>query len=375
MGQHKHDAPTGTPYAAYQAPDFSSAPLVNAPLARFLPAPQDGVAPEGFHTTSNFPEYVHLAASDWRLLTESRMDCMVVQQGDALEVMEARRLRRGQMILLGRSEEGEEGVYLHPYGFEAPEVAPDKFIFRTRGTRETPFSASYDWLYELLRYERKHGFITWVGGPAIAFDTDSRDSLRELIESGYCQALLAGNALATHDLEAGRFGTGLGQDIYNRKLHPRGHYHHLDMINAVRAAGSIEAALVENPQKRPGIFSALVKKKIPFVLAGSIRDDGPLPDVIANVYEAQDAMRVYARQATTVIAMATQLHSIAFANQLPSYRVLKDGSVRPVFFIVVDTTEFSVDKLANRGSGQAHAFLTNAQDFLSNLRRNLGDEK
>lgn len=372
MGQQKSDAPTGGLFKSYQAPDFESEVLKNAPIALFSDAPHDGVAPEGFHTTSNYPEYVRLAADDWRLLTQSRMDCMVVKTDDQLTVVEARRLKKGQSILLGRSEAGEEGIFVHPFGFEPPEVAPDKFIFRTRGTRETPFSASYDWLYELLRYEKENGFVVWVGGPAISFDSDSRQSLRELIQGGYCQALLAGNALATHDLEAGHFGTGLGQDIYSRKLHPRGHYHHLDMINAVRAAGSIEAALEKFPQTRPGIMAALVEKKVPFVLAGSIRDDGPLPEVMANVYQAQDAMRVYARQATTVIAMATQLHSIAFANQLPSYRVLKDGSVRPVFLIVVDTTEFSVDKLANRGSGQAHAFLTNAQDFLTNLRRNLG---
>ncbi len=371
MGQKLERDEQELPWTAFQEPDFDAATLRQAALARFAAAPADGVAPEGFHTTSNFPEFIHLSQGRWALLPKSRMDCMVVKRLDSLEVVEARRLRKGDQVLLGRSEDGQEGVLLHPYGFETPEALPDKFIFRTRGTRETPFSASYDWLYRLLRYEREHGFIAWVGGPALAFDSDSRQSLRSLIQHGFCHALLAGNALATHDLEAGHFGTGLGQDIYDRTLHAGGHYHHLDMINAVRPAGSIQSYLAEVPQKQPGIMSALIEQEIPFVLAGSIRDDGPLPEVMADVYQAQDAMRVHARQATTVIALATQLHSIAFANQLPGYRILPDGQVRPVYLVVVDITEFSVDKLANRGSGQAHAFLTNAQDFLTHLRRNL----
>ncbi|MEJ2134623.1 MAG: hypothetical protein P8X86_05185, partial [Desulfofustis sp.] len=104
---------------------------------------------------------------------------------------------------------------------------------------------------------------------------------------------------------------------------------------------------------------------------GSIRDDGPLPGVAGNAYEAQDQMRSHARRATTVIAMATQLHSIAFGNMTPSYKVNPDGSVRPVFYFIVDMSEFSADKLANRGSAQAQAILTNAQDFIVNLWNNL----
>jgi hypothetical protein len=110
---------------------------------------------------------------------------------------------------------------------------------------------------------------------------------------------------------------------------------------------------------------------VPVVLAGSIRDDGPLPEVVTDSCAAQDAMRLHARRATTVIALATQLHAIAVGNMVPSYRVMADGSVRPVFFCIVDMTEFGVDKLANRGSAQAIPLLTNAQDFLVNLRHGL----
>ena len=124
---------------------------------------------------------------------------------------------------------------------------------------------------------------------------------------------MAGNALATHDLEASRFGTGLGQDIYNQHLVPLGHYNHLDVISAVRAAGSI-SSYIHQEKVTEGIIYACEKHQVPYVLAGSIRDDGPLPGVIGNAYDAQDRMREHARQATTVIAMATQLHSIAFGD-------------------------------------------------------------
>ena len=126
-----------------------------------------------------------------------------------------------------------------------------------------------------------------------------------------------------------------------------------------------------NAGSKDGIIYACEKQRVPYVLAGSIRDDGPLPEVVSDVYQAQDAMRVHARKATTVVALATQLHSIAFGNMVPSYRVMEDGNVRPVFFYIVDMTEFSADKLANRGSAQAVAILTNAQDFTVNLWNNL----
>jgi hypothetical protein len=209
-----------------------------------------------------------------------------------------------------------------------------------------------------------------VLGPAVSFDKDSRQAMQGLIDSGYCHGLMAGNALATHDLEASRFGTGLGQDIYSQQLVPLGHYNHLDVIGEVRAAGSIGAYIAQTGIKE-GIMYGCESRSIPYVLAGSIRDDGPLPGVYANAYEAQDAMRDHARQATTVICMATQLHSIAFGNMTPSYRVEPDGNVRPVFFFIIDMSEFSADKLANRGSAQAQAILTNAQDFIVNLWNNL----
>lgn len=356
----------------YIPPDFSSPELAGAPAVKLEPAPMDGVAPDNFHGTSNHPEYLHLGGEKWLLVPESRMDAVLVLRDETVEAVEQRRLKKGDPVVVGRTENGEEGIFIHPSGFAAPPEASvgEKFSFRTRGTRETPFSRSYDELYRVLRHDRDHGHIVWVLGPAVAFDKDSRNAMQGLIENGYCHGLLAGNALATHDLEAALFRTGLGQDIYTQVLAPHGHYNHLELINQVRLHGSIPRA-IDALGLKDGIIWACEKKGVPYVLAGSIRDDGPLPEVLTDVCRAQDAMRVHARQATTVIALATQLHSIAFGNMVPGYKVLPDGDVRPVFFYIVDMTEFSADKLANRGSAQAVAILTNAQDFMVNLWNNL----
>lgn len=355
----------------YNPPDFRRPKLAASPPAKIAPAPADGVLPANFHATSNHPEYVHLGGGEWILAPESRMDCVLVLRGRELEVVEPRRVRKGDPVVLGRTENGEDGVYLHIGGFlNLAEPFADKFSFRSRGTRETPFSRSYDELYQVLHHDRDHGYIVWVLGPAVAFDMDCRNAMQGLIEAGYCHALLAGNALATHDLEAARFRTGLGQNIYTQAVMPLGHYNHLDIINETRLRGGIPRVIAEL-ELEDGIMYACVKRQIPYVLAGSIRDDGPLPEVIPDAYQAQDAMRAHARKATTVVAVATQLHSIAFGNMVPSYQVGKDGTVRPVYFYVVDMTEFSVDKLANRGSAQAVGLLTNAQDFVVNLWNHL----
>lgn len=300
----------------YVPPLLDSGPLSSAPSARFAPCVSPGVAPAGFHATSNHPEYFRRDGK-WQLLAQSRMDAVVVLEAGELLAVEARRLVPGQQVCLGRSDNGEEGILVHTNGFEVATAQQDKFAFRARGTRESPFSASYDMLYERLRFEREHGQIVWVAGPAVVFDKDSRDSFAALIDAGYVHALLAGNAVCTHDLEAGYFGTGLGQDIYHQGLVPGGHYHHLDVLNLVRAAGSIKAGLSALGVS-DGVTAALERNQVPYVLAGSIRDDGPLPGVVADVYAAQERMREHVSTATSVIALATQLHSIAVGNMLPN---------------------------------------------------------
>ena len=299
------------------------------------------------------------------------MDGVVVRAPDgALVVKEFHHLQQGEPVALGRGENGEEGIYVHTEAFTEPRPVLEKFAFRTRLSRETSFSIDYDELYELLSYERENGFILWVAGPAAVFDRDSRNSLVSLIHRGYVHGLLAGNALAVHDLEGALFQTALGQEIYAKSPVHLGHYHHLDTLNLVRRAGSMAQAMAAG-LIQDGVMHALWQQQVPYVLAGSIRDDGPLPEVVTDVLPAQDAMRALTKRATTVIAVATQLHSIAVGNMIPGYHVLPGGAVRPVYFYVVDMSEFAADKLTNRGSLAARGILTNAQDFLVILERGL----
>ena len=355
----------------YTPPDFTEARFKRCPLVTFEKVNAAGIAPENYHATSIYPEYLQIRKGDWELLTESRMDCVIVLKGDqSLEAREFRRLEVGDLVACGRGESGEDGIFVHTEGFEFPEHVMGKFSFRTHLTRETSFSIDYDELYALLEYERKNGFILWVLGPAVAFDRDARDAFSGLVKGGFVHALLAGNALAVHDIEGALFGTALGQDIYSKERMPLGHYQHLDAINRVKATGSIEEA-VRQKLVQHGIMRALITNRVPFVLAGSIRDDGPLPEVIADAYQAQDAMRAFARRATTVIAMATQLHAIATGNMVPSYQVLGKNKVRPVYFYTVDMSEFAVSKLLNRGSLTARSIITNVQDFVVTVERGL----
>ncbi len=353
----------------YQPPDFLDPRLSGAPDARLEPVLRPGVAPDGFHAMTIFPEYFRIRGR-WVLAEESRMDCVAVVRDDGtVDVREFRRLQAGDRVVVGRTETGEDGILVHADGFPERSGSSDKFAFRTGRSRETSYSLDYDRLYDLLRHDRDHGRIAWVLGPAATFDHDSRQALAHLVRKGFVHAVLGGNALATHDLEAAWLRTALGQDIYTQQSVPDGHYHHLDVINAVRGCGSI-ARFIEEKGIRDGILQACHERGIPVVLAGSIRDDGPLPDVLTDTTAAQDAMRREIRQATVVLGLATQLHTIAAGNMTPSYRVVA-GQVRPVYLYSVDVSEFAVNKLRDRGTLEVTSIVTNIQDFVVNLARNL----
>ena len=356
----------------YKEPDFSDSRFANAPDAAYGEVTIDSVAPENYHSTSMYPEYFKINGT-WMLARESRMDSSVVlRDSGELDVVENRNLKKGDKVILGRTENGEEGIYLHSTGFESPEETDgDQFVFRQGRSRETSYARDYDRLFELLRYEREHGNILWVMGPAFSFDADARRAMQAMVEHGYVDGLMAGNALATHDLEGSMFHTALGQDIYTQKSHPNGHYNHLDVINRVRRSGSI-AQFIEDYNIDNGIMYSCVKNNVPFVLTGSIRDDGPLPEVIGDAYAGQTAMRGMVKKATTVICLATMLHTIATGNMTPSYRVLEDGTVRPVFLYTVDADEFVVNKLLDRGSLAATTIVTNVQDFIMIVAKGLG---
>lgn len=356
----------------YREPDFTDKKNTDSPDAAWEKVTIKGVAPENYHSTSMYPEYFKVNGK-WTLAEESRMDSSVVLCDDgSLKVVENRNLEIGDKVIIGRTENAEEGIYLHSTGFEDPEAGNgDQFVFRQGRSRETSYARDYDRLFELLKYEKEHGNILWVMGPAFSFDADARRAMQAMVENGYVDGLMAGNALATHDLEGAMFHTALGQDIYTQQCHPNGHYNHLDVINRVRKSGSI-AQFIDDYKIDNGIMYSCVKNNVPFVLTGSIRDDGPLPEVIGNAYDGQTAMRGMVKKATTVICLATMLHTIATGNMTPSYRVLPDGTVRPVFLYTVDADEFVVNKLLDRGSLAATTIVTNVQDFIMIVVKGLG---
>lgn len=355
----------------YTAPDFTKDIFVRAPEVKLVEVPVDRAAPPNFHAMSIFPEYFKIDGK-WLLAKDSRMDCVPVYEGGEILVKEFRLLKKGELVVTGRTENCEDGIYVHSDGFdEQTDGFSDVFAFRQNRSRETAFSQDYDELYSLLKHDRENGKIVWVMGPAFAFDYDARNAFSKLIAGGYVHAVLAGNALATHDLEAAFMKTALGQDIYTKRNQPNGHYNHLNTINQVRLRGGIPEFI-----KAEGIDNGIIynceKYRVPYVLAGSIRDDGPLPPVYGDVYEAQDRMRDQLRGATTVLCMATMLHSIAVGNMTPSYRVMPDGTVRQVYFYCVDISEFTVNKLCDRGSLTTRGIITNVQDFIVTLSKGLG---
>ncbi len=353
----------------YIEPDFTKEQFERAPDAVLRFAPKDMTAPENFHATSIFPEYFKIEGK-WILAEESRMDCVAVYENGKIHVREFRNVKQGDKVVVGRTENCEDGIYVHAGCFAQEENKDEPFSFRQSRSRETAFSYDYEQLYELLRHEKKQGYVVWVLGPACAFDAEAREAFSKLIANGYVDALLAGNALATHDLEAGLLGTALGQDVRTQKPHFNGHYNHIDTINKVNLHGSIPAFL-EKEHVKDGIMYSCVKHDVPFVLNGSLRDDGPLPEVYEHTYVGQDAVRDHVRKATTVIGMATVLHTIATGNMTPNFRVMPDGTIRQIYFYTIDTSEFAVNKLGDRGSLAARGIVTNVQDFVCNLAKGL----
>ena len=353
----------------YNHPNFNEERFLIAPNAEYKLVEKDGVAPDNYHAMSIFPEYFKINGK-WVLAEETRMDCVPrLKSNNEIEIVEFRALKVNDKVIVGRTEDASEGIYLHANGFVKEEQDKDVFAFRGGRSRETSQTMDYDKLIELLKYEKENGYVVWVMGPAAVFSEGARNSLTKLINSGYVHAFLGGNAVATHDLEAGIFHTALGQDIYTQESIKNGHYCHLDLLNKARKYDSIEK-LIEEENITSGLMQSCYKNNIPVVLGGSIRDDGPLPIVISDVYKAQDEMRKHIRKATTVICMATQLHTIATGNMTPSFRVV-DKNIRPIYFYTIDTSEFAVNKLRDRGSLEVITMISNAQDFLQRLADNL----
>jgi len=344
-------------------PDLSTPELAASPDAHFVAAPADGVLPDGFFSTSNLPTYVKIGGV-WRMPREPRMDsALVLDAKETLWVREGRHVQSGDRVAVGKAEDGSEGILV-----SAPRVAADEggeFQFMTSEvSREKPID--YSLMARLLIDERdRGGYPIWVTGPALVHSR-ARADMSWFVQNGFVGALLAGNAVAVHDIEASIFGTTLGMSGTGHAT-SGGHGLHMRAINKVRAAGSIQKA-VEQGIITDGIMHACVTRGVPFVLTGSIRDDGPLPDVITDMLQAQDTMRRHTIKATMAILIATALHAIATGNMLPAFVTEADGSMRELTTICVDSSEFVVSKLKDRGTHQAFGVVTNAQDFMHILR-------
>jgi lysine-ketoglutarate reductase/saccharopine dehydrogenase-like protein (TIGR00300 family) len=349
---------------SFPRPDFTAAAFANFPNAAFAPAPADGVLPEGFFSTTNLPTYVRVGGT-WRMPREPRMDgVLVLDANGELWVREMRRVTVGQRVAIGAAEDGNEGIYVDVAGFLGNEEGGEFKFMASEVSREKPID--YSLMAGILIEERdRGGYPVWVTGPALVHSR-ARNDMVWFIQNGFVGALLAGNAVAVHDIEASIFGTTLGMTGQGENMQG-GHGMHMRAINKVRAAGSIAAA-VANGTITSGIMHACVTHNIPFVLTGSIRDDGPLPDVITDALEAQDAMRAHSVKATMAILIATALHAIATGNMLPAFVTGADGSLRELSTICVDSLEFVVSKLKDRGTHQAFGVVTNAQDFMHILR-------
>jgi lysine-ketoglutarate reductase/saccharopine dehydrogenase-like protein (TIGR00300 family) len=357
----------------YITPDFNQGKFANSPDVATATVKMNGIAPDNYHATSMYPEYYKINGQ-WRLIEQIRMDCVpVIREDGSIEAVEFRRLKEGDCAVLGRNDDGTEGIYLHSDGFsQGSGGGSDTFSFRSGRSRETSFQRDYQNLADLLKHDKDKGYIIWVLGPAAVFSNEVRKAMEYILDNGYAHAVFGGNAVVTHDLEGALLNTALGQDIDTGENKHNGHYNHLDTINMVNRAGSVRKAIGEYGLDN-GVIYSCVKNDIPFVMAASLRDDGPMTGVLNNMSEAQDAMRAHTQKATSVVCLASQLHTIATGNITPSYTVI-NSVIRPVFIYAVDISEFVLNKLRYRGSLEVTAIVSNVQDFLFKLTALLRNE-
>ena len=350
--------------SSFAHPDFGAPQFATAPDARFVPAPADGVLPEDFFSTTNLPTYVRVNGK-WRMPREPRMDAAIVLDSSGeLWTKEMRRVRKGDMIAMGHSEDGSGGIFVYSDAFFGDAAEGEFKFMSSEVSREKPIE--YAVMAQMLVNDRERGgYPIWVTGPALVHSR-ARTDMAWFIANGFVGAVLAGNAVAVHDIEASIYGTTLGMTGSGENT-AGGHGLHMRAINKVRAAGSIEAA-VRQGIITDGIMHACVVHNVPYVLCGSIRDDGPLPGVVTEMGEAQDAMKQHSVKATMAILIASALHAIATGNMLPAFVAEPDGSLRELPTICVDSSEFVVSKLKDRGTHQAFGVVTNAQDFMHILR-------
>lgn len=345
------------------------------PNAKLVEVEEDGISPEGYHALSVFPEYFKIN-DKWVLALQSRMDTVAVAidepGNERVDVVEFRNLKKGDKVVVGRKEDGSEGIYVYTEGFvDKSSKEEATFGFREGRSRETAFSKDYDELYEILKYEKENnGYVTWVLGTATSLDEESDDALARLVENGYANAIFCGTAAVAYDIERAKFKTVEGQEEYLNSQNTRENFY--EVINRVNEYGSIKE-YVEKEGIETGFVAAAIRNNVNLVIAGTIRDRYTFNDTYNNVYEAQDEMRRNIKQSSTVIMSSAILFTIATGNMTPSYNEI-NGEIRPVFMYTVDIQEFAVNKLSDRGTLTAKTMVTNSQDFVKNIDRNLNQK-
>lgn len=324
--------------------------LLHADDAHTTTVEQDGVLPEKFYSTTNLPTQVRLNGQ-WVTVENIEMDVAIVidRPNNRAYCRPMHDVRVGDEVVVGH-----DGIRVQPY---ARERERDTFAFMQSdvSSEKTKILAIHHIARQMKEVRARNGKILFVLGPAV-IHTGAGRYIAELMRQGYVQVIFGGNAIITHDVESSLFGTSLGVNLDSGEQVEGGHRNHLRAINAIRAIGSVEKA-VEVGLLRSGITYEAIKHNIPMVLAGSVRDDGPMPGVISDMQEAQHCMREQISGVEMTIMIASMLHAIATGNLLPAH----------VRTVVVDINPSVVTKLADRGSFQAAGLVTDAELFLREL--------
>lgn len=315
---------------------------------------RDRCAPPDFYSTTNHRTMVR-REGQWHEVRRQRMDALIVWKDGGACCVRLRDIRAGDLVVSGM-----RGIRVIPESKERDRLS---FAFMSNGiSSERQVETAVRQTANLIRHCRHNGHkVVVVAGPVVVH-TGGVAPLSALIRDGWIGAILAGNALGVHDAEAAMIGTSLGIRMSDGRQDEHGHRNHMRAINAIYHAGSIAAA-VEQGVLTQGVLFECVKNKVPFVLAGSLRDDGPLPDTIADMNAAQDAYAEQIQGAGLVLMLGSMLHSIATGNMLPSW----------VKTVCVDINPAVATKLSDRGTGQAHGVVTDVGLFLEMLRRFLSE--
>ena len=310
------------------------------------PASKNCVMPDNFYSTTNNQTQIFLNGK-WIQVDNMMMDKCIILKGNKSKCIPIRDVKKGDKIVVG-----EEGIRVTPPKRPREGMNVFQFMGGSSSSERPTQHIAKKVAEDIYKTRKAGGKIVLVGGPAI-IHTGAADSIATLIRMGFINALLAGNALAVHDIENATLGTSLGMNVGDGSLAVKGYRNHMQTINSVFKAGSI-AKMVQSKKLTKGIMYESVKKNIPYVLAGSIRDDGPLPDVITDVIIAQQKYKEVLKNAKMVIMASTMLHSIATGNMLPA----------DVKIIIVDINQPTVTKLMDRGTWQAVGIVSDVGAFL-----------